>query len=53
MKERIMIIEEKSFGYVVMNLTHKVQQLIPYDKLMKRIKWEMYELVNACMIPSK
>lgn len=52
MKERIMILEEKSFGYVVMNLTHKAQQLIPYDKLVKRIKWGMYELVNACMLPS-
>ena len=53
MKERIMIIEEKSFGFVVMNLTHKAQQLIPYDKLLKRVKWGMYEIVNACMIPVK
>ncbi len=53
MKEKIMILEEKKFGYVVMNLTHKAHQLIPYEKLVKRIKWGMYELVNACMLPVK
>jgi len=53
MKERIIILEENSFGFVVMNLTHKVQQLIPYDKLLKRAKWGIYEIVNACMIPVK
>ena len=52
MKERIAIIEEKSYGLIILNITRKVKQFVPMDKFVKRVNWGIYELVNACLIPS-
>lgn len=51
MKEKIAIIEEKAYGYIVINITKKVKQIIPFDKFVKRVNWGIYELVNACLVP--
>lgn len=53
MKERIAIIEEKSYGLIVLNITRKVKQFVPMDKFVKRVNWGIYELVNACLVPNQ
>ncbi|MDA9774190.1 hypothetical protein N9B82_04460 [Saprospiraceae bacterium] len=52
MKERIAIIEERSYGLIVLNITKKVKQFIPMEKYIKRVNWGIYEIVNACLLPT-
>ena len=52
MKEKIAIIEENSYGIIVLNITKKVKQFIPMDKFIKRVNWGIYEIVNACLLPN-
>lgn len=52
MKEKIAIIEENTHGMIILNITRKVKQFVTMDKFIKRVNWGIYELVNACLLPS-
>lgn len=52
MKEKLEILEVKPYGVVVKNLTYKFRQLIPKEKFMQRLKWDLYEIINLTNFPS-
>lgn len=51
MKEKIAIIEENMHGIIILNISRKVKQFVTVDRLIKRVNWGIYELVNACLLP--
>lgn len=52
MKEKLEILEIRPYGVVVRNLTYKFRQLIPVEKFKKRLKWDLYEIINIANFPS-
>lgn len=52
MKEKIAIIEENKHGLIILNISRKVKQFVTMDKFIKRVNWGIYELVNACILPT-
>ena len=48
--EKIEILEVKPYGYLVINITKKVKQLIPTELLQKRLKWGLYEVLNPAKL---
>lgn len=44
MKQKIEIIDQKPFGYIIKNLKTNIIQLIPESEFKRRIKWGIYEV---------
>lgn len=51
MKQKIQIIDQKPFGYIIKNLTTNVIQLIPEFELTRRLKWGIYEINESNLNP--
>jgi len=44
MKQKIEIIDQKPFGFIIKHLSTNVIQLIPESELKRRVKWGIYEI---------
>jgi len=44
MKQKIDVIDQKPFGYIIKNLSTGIIQLIPESEFNRRIEWGIYEL---------
>lgn len=50
--QKVAIIEENNYGIIILNITKKVKEFVTIDRFIKRVNWGLYELVNACLLPT-
>lgn len=44
MKQKIKIVEQKPYGYIIKNVKTNIVELIPESEFNRRVKWGIYEV---------